>query len=69
MPRLPSSSPTPPLDRAYSEAMRDTVLSAREHAVREFEEAEEAGDRQRAAEARERVRKLQALILQYGLDR
>lgn len=69
MPRLPSSDPTPPLDGAYSEAMRETVLKAREQAVREFEEAEEAGDRQRAAEARERVRKVQALILQYGLDR
>lgn len=69
MPRLPSDNPTAPRDGAYSEAMRQTVLRAREQALRQFEQAEEAGDRERAAEARERIRKAQALILQHGLDR
>jgi hypothetical protein len=69
MPRVPSSVPTPPLDGACSEAMRDRVIEARDQAVRDFGEAEEAGDHARAAGARERVRKAQTLILQYGLDR
>lgn len=69
MPRLPSSNPTPRTEGAYSEAMRETVLKAREQAIREFGEAEEAGDRERAGHARERIRKVQALIRQYGLDR
>ncbi len=69
MPRLPSSDPAPPLAGAYSQALRESVLKAREQSIREFEQAEEAGDRKAAAEARERVRKAQALIQQYGLDR
>lgn len=69
MPRVPSSNPIPPHGGAYSEAMRETVLRARAQSIHEFEQAEEAGDRQRAAEARDRVRKAQALIVLYGLDR
>ncbi len=69
MPRLPTSDPAPRPEGVYSEAMRETVLRAREQAIREFDEAEEAGDHRRAADMRERVRKLQALIRQHGLDR
>lgn len=69
MPRLPSDNPATPRGGAYSEAMRQTVLQAREQAIRDFGEAEEADDRERAADARERIRKAQALIVQYGLDR
>ncbi|WP_156457595.1 hypothetical protein [Altererythrobacter sp. Root672] len=69
MPRFPSDDPEPRSDQGYTQIMKQNILATRERGLREIEDAEEQGDRDRARKARDRVREAQVKINLYGWDR
>lgn len=68
MPRLPSSNPSSGQAGVLSETATDAVLASRAAALRDLEQAEQAGDLKGAAEARRRVREAQATVNRFGLE-